>query len=172
MSSSLRKMYHNPKKILEGTISEGDNVLEIGPAMGFFSLPMARYVGQSGKVYCIDIQKPMLDQLNKKAAKAGLKFQIETRTSTPYSFNINNLENQINFCLLFAVVHEIPNQQQLFKEVYYSLKPGGKVLFAEPKGHVSHKDWYKSISHAEDAGLTIAKNLKINGSHAVNLAKP
>jgi len=43
--------------------------LDIGSAMGFFSLPMAKMVGAEGKVVCVDLQQKMLDVLEKKSAK-------------------------------------------------------------------------------------------------------
>ena len=67
LASPLRKIFQNPDKILSAYVKEGMKVLDIGCAMGFFSLPMARMVGSGGKVICVDIQPNMLSSLKKRA---------------------------------------------------------------------------------------------------------
>ena len=51
------------------------------------------------------------------------------------------------------VVHEVPDKKQLFSDLYKMLKPGGKILFAEPKGHVNPEYFEKSLQLAKEAGL-------------------
>lgn len=46
-------------------------VLDVGSAMGFFSLPMAEMVGPGGKVVCIDVQLKMLQVLRRRAVEGG-----------------------------------------------------------------------------------------------------
>jgi len=45
LASPVRKLFENPKKILGEYIKEGMTVLDLGSAMGFFSIPAARLVG-------------------------------------------------------------------------------------------------------------------------------
>lgn len=173
MLSPLRKLYQNPNEILSRYVQPSFKVLEVGPAMGFFSLPMAKMVGSKGTVYCIDVQKPMLQSLSKRAKKSNLNKQINTRTCSFDSLQINDLSNLIDFTLLFAVVHEVDNQEVLFKEIFEASKPGSKLLFAEPKGHVRDNDWIKSLAIAETIGYReLESNLKIRGSHSIVLQKP
>jgi ubiquinone/menaquinone biosynthesis C-methylase UbiE len=171
MVSPIRKLYHNPDKILKPFIVPGMNILELGPAMGFFSLPMARLAGTTGKVYCVDIQPEMLDKLNERAEQAGLSGQIETRVCMPTSLLIEDLSNKIDFVLLFAMVHEVPDQKKLFAEVSRTLKPGSKVLFAEPKGHVKRHQFEESIHLAQSFDLIEKERIGINKSHSVILEK-
>ncbi len=51
--SPTRKLFHPPKKILSPYILKGMQVLDIGCAMGFFSIPIGEMVGSEGKVFCI-----------------------------------------------------------------------------------------------------------------------
>jgi SAM-dependent methyltransferase len=59
----------------------------------------------------------------------------------------------LDFVLLFAVVHEVPDKARLFNDINSMLKPGGKVLFAEPKGHVNPEEFKKSIQIAKSTGF-------------------
>ena len=153
MISPLRKLIHSPEKMLSDYIRSGMNILEIGPGMGYFTLPLARITGEKGTVYAVDIQQNMLRTLKLRAEKADLGDRIITRTCTADSFNIADLENRVDFCLLFAVVHEVGNQEILFEQVFQTLKPGGSVYLAEPRGHVSYQNWSKSLEIAQEKGL-------------------
>jgi ubiquinone/menaquinone biosynthesis C-methylase UbiE len=167
----LRKLMQDPYKILKEHIKPGMKILEIGPGMGFFSIPMADLTGDGGKIYAVDIQENMLSVLVKRARKKNQAGRIETITCTKESLNISGLSGQIDFALLFAVVHELPDKNSLFKQVYDSLKTGGKVLISEPKGHVTDKNFTASIQTAENIGFKVSGTPEIKGSKSVLLSK-
>jgi ubiquinone/menaquinone biosynthesis C-methylase UbiE len=172
MASPLRKWQQDPYKILSLYISEGMKILEIGPAMGFFSLPMAKMTGNSGTLYCVDIQEKMLSRLHQRAVKAGVDKVIEMRIAGADSLNISDLKDTINFTLLANVVHEVPEKKKLFSEITGSMKQKSTLLFIEPKGHVNQIMWEKSISTAQDCGLQVVREPIISGSRAVEFYKP
>ena len=171
LASPLRKVLQSPQKILRPYIKEGMKVLDIGCAMGFFSLPLAKMIGPSGKVICVDLQKKMIEALEKRGRKAGLLYRIETRICTENSLELDHLDEEIDFTLAFAVVHEVPDANNLFSEVYKVMKPGGKVLVAEPKGRVSENDFDTSVSIAEENGFQAIERLKTGRSYSVLLEK-
>jgi ubiquinone/menaquinone biosynthesis C-methylase UbiE len=172
LASPLRKLIQNPTAILKTYVQEGMTALDIGSAMGFFTLPLARLVGPKGKVFAVDMQEKMLTVLDRRACKAGLGGRIETRLCTQESLGIRDLSGHVNFVLLFAVVHEMPDALQLFAELASVLKPGGVLLLAEPTGHVKASAFEVTVKAAQAAGLTIATQLIIPRSHAVLLHKP
>ena len=47
--SPFRKFSQNPDEILSKYVLKGMKVMDVGCAMGFFSLPLARLVGEKGK---------------------------------------------------------------------------------------------------------------------------
>ena len=75
----LRKLLENPNKMLSPYVQPGMTVLEPGPGMGFFTLPLARMVGPAGRVIVLEVQRKMLDGLERRARKAGLAERIEMR---------------------------------------------------------------------------------------------
>ncbi len=171
LSNPLRKLFQHPQKILSPYVKEGMQVLDIGSAMGFFSIPLAQLVGSTGKVLCVDMQEKMLKILEKRAQKAGVLQHIETRTCQQQSLGLKDVQEEVDFALLFAVVHEVPDQARLFAEVSAALKPGGKVLVAEPKGHVSAKNFERSVAVAQQQGFTIVETPHIRQSHTALLKK-
>lgn len=168
----LRRFPHNPQKILGSYIKEGMTVLDIGPGMGFFSLPLARMVGQNGKVICVDLQERMIDTLNKRARKAGLSDIIKTRLCSNESLHINDLAGTVDFALAFAIIHEVSDKSRLLHEIFGSLKREGRILLAEPVLHVKKDSFNESLSIARSAGFEIIDHPKIKRTHAVLLRKP
>jgi 2-polyprenyl-3-methyl-5-hydroxy-6-metoxy-1,4-benzoquinol methylase len=69
------------------------------------------------------------------------------------------------------MVHEVPDPALFFREVAAALRPGGKVLFAEPIFHVTGKKFAASIGMAENAGMQVESRPAIRISHAAVLVK-
>src|ERR1019366_7798869 len=79
-ASPLRRIFNPPAKVLAGYGRAGMTVLEPGPAMGFFTLELARLVGGSGRVIAVDVEPKMIERLKQRARKAGLSERIDART--------------------------------------------------------------------------------------------
>src|SRR5918995_1330121 len=58
-------------------IAAGQVVVDLGAGPGFFTLPAARVVGESGRVYAVDVQPSLLEVCRRRAAEAGVS-GIET----------------------------------------------------------------------------------------------
>jgi ubiquinone/menaquinone biosynthesis C-methylase UbiE len=171
LASPIRKLLQNPNKILKPYVNETMTAADIGCAMGFFSLPLAKMVGSSGKVICVDIQEKMIRSLEKRARKAGLSGRIETIVCNDKSLGLDDFKEKIDFALASAVVHEIPDSTKFFSEVCEALKPAGKLLVAEPKGHVSETDFERTVSIAKRNGFKVMDRPQIKRSRAVLLQK-
>jgi ubiquinone/menaquinone biosynthesis C-methylase UbiE len=159
----LRKLIHNSKEILRPYVVEGNAVLDIGPGMGYFSIPLASIVGETGKVIVADIQPEMLKALQKRAKKAGVEKRITTHLCKVDSLG---LDRQFDFVLAFWMVHEVPNQLVFFKEIRSLLKPSGKFLLSEPILHVNQAMFEKTVKTAESVGLVLKEKPKISLSRS------
>jgi SAM-dependent methyltransferase len=171
LANPIRAFFQNPEKILAPHVTSGMCVLDVGSAMGFFSLPLARLVGPSGRVVCVDVQQKMLDALLRRARRAHVLDRVEARLGGVDSLCITDLRDQIHFALLFAVVHEVDDSARIFSEVQHALRPGGRALFAEPRGHVGRYAFGESVSVAEHSGFRKIDSLRIPWSHAALLQK-
>src|SRR5438552_14312755 len=54
-------------------LKPGDKVADIGAGAGAFSLPLAKAVAPSGKVYAVDIDPGLLDYIAQKAKKENIE---------------------------------------------------------------------------------------------------
>ncbi len=132
---------------------EGMNVLDISCGMGFFSIPAARLVGESGKVVCVDLQEKMIKGLIRRSKKAGVLHRIDARTCPPNSLELNDIAGKIDFALAFALIHEVPDKERLLSEIRDTMKQTGKLLIAEPRGQVSKTDFNKIVSYCSESGF-------------------
>lgn len=165
----LRRLKQNPEKIFKPYIKKNMNVVDVGCGMGFFSLPLAKLVGENGRVICIDLQERMIQGLKKRAAKTGLLGRIETRVCGSNSLEITDLAGGIDFFLAFGVVHEVPDSMSFMKEVHQALKKGACLLISEPAHHVSTQDFDATVEIAKRSGFEVKEHLNIKDSYSVLL---
>lgn len=151
----LRRLVEHPDKIFDPFVFPGMTILEPGCGMGYFTLPLARMTGAAGRVIAVDIQPKMLAVLARRVRRAGLSERVDIRSAEPESLNIADLSDAVDLAALIHVVHEMPSADVLFAEVRRALKPGGRALVIEPKGHVSADELMRTQMSAEKAGLRV-----------------
>lgn len=171
LASPLRRIIHNPDEILSPFVRPGMTVLEPGPGMGFFTIPMARMIGEGGCVYALDIQKKMLEGLQSRARKAGVDARIRTRLVKPDSLDIADLNGTVDLVCAIAVVHELPSSDRFFSEVSAALKQDGRLLLAEPSGHVSPAQFEEELQVANRYGLHVLSRPSVSRSRSAVLEK-
>jgi ubiquinone/menaquinone biosynthesis C-methylase UbiE len=130
-------------------------VLEPGCGMGYFTIPMAQMVGSGGRVIVVDIQSKMLSALERRANKAGLGDRIVCRLAGDSGMGLEDFRGKVDFAVAIHVVHEMPDQGSFFAEVHDALKPGGKLLVVEPKGHVREGPFRETLSAAQQVGFQL-----------------
>jgi len=165
LASPVRRWLQDPGGIVGPFVTEGMVVLEPGPGMGFFTLELARLVGPTGRVLAVDVQPRMLDVLRKRAAKAGFAERIDARLSKEDGLGVEDYSGRVDFALAFAMVHEVPNPVALFQDIHGALKPGGKLLFCEPSGHVRPKAFEASLEQAREAGFETEAGPRVGRFH-------
>ena len=161
----------DPTEILTPYVREEMTVLEPGPGMGFFTIPLARLVGASGRVVALDLQPKMIARLKRRAAKAGLLNRIETRVASRETLGVEDLSGKVDFILAFAVVHEVPDAKRFFSEVARAAKPGASLLLAEPLGHVNDAKFEAELASAAEAHFEVAARPVIRRNRAALLVK-
>ncbi len=172
LASPLRKILQNPDRILSPHVKAGMTAVDLGSAMGFFSLPMARMTGTSGRVVCVDMQEKMLNILEKRARKAGVPDVVETRVCEKESLGMEDLRGKVDFILACYMVHEVPDIPGLFSQAAAALRTSGRMLVLEPRGHVSPADFQCTVSIARENGLQAVGDPRVRRSLTVLLEKP
>ena len=114
--------------VKELKLKPGMSVADIGSGNGYHTLMMAKIIGNKGTAYAVDIQPEMLQMLEERADKTGMK-------------NIKSIENRywdtdlpdasIDFALMADVYHEFSHPEQMLSSIRRALKPQGIVTLLE-----------------------------------------
>jgi ubiquinone/menaquinone biosynthesis C-methylase UbiE len=164
LTNALRRMFHNPLTILSGFIKPGATVLDVGCGPGFFTIPMAKMVGQQGLVIATDISQKMLAKVKRRAKKAGLSVRIHLHLSERNRLGIGQ---KVDFALAFWMAHEVWSLERFFAEIQASLKPNGVFLLVEPRIHVPEERFNEIVAAAKNVGLKPYGEESIRLSRAV-----
>ncbi len=166
--NGLRRLVQNPDQIISPYIRQGDIVLDVGPGIGYFTIPMARLVGDRGCVIAADLQESMLRGISKRALRAGVGKRIVLRHSSVDSLNVGGT---MDFALAFWMVHEVPDLKNFMAQLFDVLKEGGRLLVCEPRLHVSQKQFQKEMEAARLAGFILTDQPSIPLSWAALLSR-
>jgi ubiquinone/menaquinone biosynthesis C-methylase UbiE len=167
--NSLRRWAQNPEKIIRPFVKPGNTIVDIGPGQGYFTIPMSQMAGPQGTVFAVDIQQEMLDRLHGRAAAAGVADRIMCIKISDEAFTI---PCQADFILAFWMVHEVKNKEIFFNTLWTILKPGGKILIAEPYLHVSESMMEYTIKIAVHRGFMIIDQPEYFFTRSYVLRKP
>ena len=105
--SPLRRLFDNPKTHLGPHVRPGMTVLEPGCGMGYFSLPLARMVGASGRVLCADVEHHALERLEGRARRAGLAERIVAAPCTPAALGLAEWKGRVDLVAAMHMFHEV-----------------------------------------------------------------
>jgi ubiquinone/menaquinone biosynthesis C-methylase UbiE len=167
LDNKFRKFLQNPQKIVGPYIKKDMTVLDFGCGPGFFSIEMAKMLG-NGKVIAADLQKGMLKKLEEKKSGTYLESKIQLHQCENDEIG---LTEALDFVLAFYVVHEVPDKKALFDELYKLLKPNGKIFIAEPLFHVNKSKFEDMLKIASNCGFKVAEKSKLFFSRSVLLKK-
>jgi ubiquinone/menaquinone biosynthesis C-methylase UbiE len=165
---SIRRWFQNPQKILAPYITKGMKVLDFGCGPGFFTIDLAKMVGESGQVIAADLQEGMIDRLRKKIQGTDLQDRIILHKCDA---NRIGWSKTVDFVLAFYILHEVPNQESFFNEIEKILKSKGEVLLVEPPFHVSKSAFEATIRKAQNAGFRLGERPKVLLSKTALLKK-
>lgn len=163
IDNRLRYLVHKPEEIVGPYVRRGMTVLDFGCGMGFLSLAMAEMVGESGRVIAVDLQRQMLETVEKRARRAGLAERIR-RHQCPR--DALGLDEPVDFFLAFYSAHEVPDVRRLLADAHRCLSNGATLLVVEPKGHVAKKEFQAMIDTAGDIGFELQDRPRVPLSHA------
>lgn len=112
-------------------IKPGWVVADIGAGSGYFTERLSRLVGATGRVYANDIQKGMLDLLQRRLASQQLQ-NVTLVLGEPADPKLP--PSSIDLALMVDVYHELGDPQTMLANIKKALKPDGRLALIEYKG--------------------------------------
>ena len=126
--------FMNPDSIvLEFGLREGMMIADFGSGAGYFTILMAKIVGQTGKVTGLDIMETALDSVRVKAKAAGLE-NIETVRANLEVLGSSGLAGESQDAVLLAnILFQSPKKEAILKEAARVLKKDGTLIIIDWK---------------------------------------
>ncbi len=148
------------------------SVLEPGCGMGYFTLPIARMAGPTGTVVAVDLQPKMIDGLKRRARRAGLLDRIEAVACTDADLGLGSRTGLIDLAVAIHVLHEVHDRKRFLEQLFEALRPKGRLLVLEPKGHVPRQKLDAELELSEQVGFRRLEEQALRRSHGTLLEKP
>lgn len=134
----------------------GERVLEVGPGTGYYTLPVADWLGPDGRLDVFDLQPEMLDHTMRRAGERGLANITPTQGDArqlPYD------DATFDAAYLVTVLGEIPDQAAALGELRRVLKPTGRLVVGELFGDPHMVTEGALRQRAEAAGLRFERRV-------------
>jgi ubiquinone/menaquinone biosynthesis C-methylase UbiE len=108
----------------------GERILEVGPGTGYYSLPIAEWLGPDGRLELVDVQQEMLDHTLRRAGPLAGRMHATQGDATALPYD----DATFDAAVLVTVLGEIPDQEAALRELARVLKPGGRLVVGELAG--------------------------------------
>ncbi len=106
----------------------GERMLEIGPGVGLYSLPAARWLAPGGTLEVLDLQPEMLDETLRRAQAQGIT-NLSTAQGDAQQLPFPDADFDAAFVV--TALGEIPDQESALRELRRVLKPTGRLVVGE-----------------------------------------
>jgi len=138
----IRDALEPRKNIIEEVgIKQGSKVLDYGCGPGGYVKAVSELIGETGKLYALDVLPVAVDMVKNLARKSNLK-NVETILSDCKTGLPNN---SIDVVLLYDTFHDLEDQNAVLQELHRILKPNGTLSFSDH--HMKEADITSAITN-------------------------
>jgi SAM-dependent methyltransferase len=121
-----REAWQKPDQVMDALrIAEGTTVADIGAGGGWFTMRLARRVGRSGRVYAVDVQRLMIEAIQRRVQREGLT------NVTPVQGDDDDpklpADARTDAVLIVDAFHEMTDPVLMLKNLARTLKPQGRI---------------------------------------------
>lgn len=139
----------DPKKIIEiAQIKKGQKVADFGCGPGYFSLPAAEAVGETGTVYAFDVLPAAIEALESHVKIKNIDNIITKRVNLEKEKGTGLESESLDWVIIKDVLFQNEKKQVILDEAKRILKTGGSVLLME---------WNENNFLGPDKGSRISK---------------
>lgn len=156
-----RDGWQQPEKVVQTlAIKPGERIADLGSGGGYFTFRLSQAAGPSGKVYAVDVDKDMLEDLAGRANKDGYR-NVEAVLA---KYDDPLLPEPVDLIFTTNVYHHIEGRAKYFSDAARYLRAGGRVAIVDFNG----KHWSASFmghytpvevvkKEMEEAGYVLAR---------------
>jgi ubiquinone/menaquinone biosynthesis C-methylase UbiE len=177
-SDEERRKWQNPEQILADIgLKPGMTFADIGCGRGFFTIPAAKIIGQTGKVLASDIDSESIEMLKEKAQKENLR-NIQTQASKAEDKPI--CDNCADIVFFGQCLHDFEDPTKALNNARKTVKSGGLLANLDWKKQKMENGPPFDIRFSEErasslikkAGFEVVETTSSGPYHYIIKAKP
>jgi ubiquinone/menaquinone biosynthesis C-methylase UbiE len=127
-------------------LAPGQVVADLGAGTGVFSVPLAKAVAPSGRVYAVEIDAKFFDYIKRRAADGNVA-NIATVAGTPADPALP--ASDVDLAFMHDVIHHVADREGYLKNAVRYLKPSGRFAMIDLNPATS--------PHRDDPSLQVTK---------------
>jgi SAM-dependent methyltransferase len=120
-----REAWQKPQQVMDALhIAEGAVVADLGAGGGWFTIRLARRVGPNGMVFAVDVQRLMIEAIERRVQREGL---ANVRAVLGDYDNPRLPAGALDAVLIVDAFHEMDDPVVLLRNLARTLKPHGQI---------------------------------------------
>jgi ubiquinone/menaquinone biosynthesis C-methylase UbiE len=121
-----RAAWQKPDQVMDALhVADGTVVADLGAGGGWFTVRLARRVGQNGRVYAVDVQSLMKEAIERRVQREGYTNVITILGD--YDDPRLPSDGRTDAVLIVDTFHEMDNPVLFLQNVSRTLKPRGRI---------------------------------------------
>jgi arsenite methyltransferase len=121
-----RVEWQKPDEVVEKLgLKAGEAVADLGAGSGYFTLRFAQAAGPAGKVYAVDVDRGMLDNIERRAREAHLE-NIQLVLAEPHDPQLP--ASSVDMIFICDTLHHISDRATYYPLLARALRPGGRLV--------------------------------------------
>lgn len=161
-----RDQDQKPAQVVDALeLKPGMHVADLGAGSGYFTRRFVEAVGETGKVYVIDVEPEALKYVEESLIGMHRRFEAEFILAKPNNPKIP--AESVDLIFICDTYHHLEDRADYFRNVKTSLKPGGRIALIDfyhdersgdlgfPRRHLVPRE--KVIEEMTAAGYRLSK---------------
>jgi ubiquinone/menaquinone biosynthesis C-methylase UbiE len=161
-----RDQYQKPAQVIDALgLTHGMHVADLGAGSGYFTRRFVEAVGETGKVYVIDVEPEALKYVEHRLVQMHRPFKAEFILARPDNPKIP--VESVDLIFICNTYHHLEDRTEYFRNLKSSLRPGGRIAIVDfyhddrsgelgfPKRHLVAKE--KVLEEMREAGYRLVK---------------
>jgi ubiquinone/menaquinone biosynthesis C-methylase UbiE len=134
-------------------IKSGSKVADIGCHEGYMTFKLSKVVGETGKVFAVDVDAPKLEKVKQSASEN----RISNITTIKGDYDNPKLpENTLDAVIILDTYHEMDDHDDILSHIKAALKLGGKLVLCEPIAEQRRKSSRSVQEDKHELGMLFA----------------
>jgi ubiquinone/menaquinone biosynthesis C-methylase UbiE len=174
-----RDEWQKPDQVIQAlNLQEGQVVADIGAGSGYFTLRLARGVGEKGTVFAVDVDDGMLNYLRQRLAKEKLK-NVQVLHVPAHDPLL--IDGSLDIAFVCDVYHHLEDREVYLRKLRKALKADGRLVIVDfykkegtPVGPPMSMRLSEDIvtEELQDAGLKVTEKLTFLPYQYILIAQP